>query len=223
MSDVKAFHESVKAGDLPAVEAALAADPALLDATNDLGQSAFLLSKYYRQEQVAAYLLSRNPSLDIFNLAVAGRTAEVLRELDRDPALLETHSSDGWTPLHLAVFFAQPQLAAALIERGANIESRSTNAMKNTPLHAAAAGGSTQLVDLLLKHGADVNARQEGGWTALHSAAQSGNRAMVESLLAHDAKVDARAANNQSPLDLALLKGHQDVASLLEGLGATLL
>jgi ankyrin repeat protein len=46
---------------------------------------------------------------------------------------------------------------------------------------------------------------------------------MVESLLAHDAKVDARAANNQSPLDLALLKGHQDVASLLEGLGATLL
>ena len=32
MSDLKAFHEQVKKGDLAAVRAALAADPALLDA-----------------------------------------------------------------------------------------------------------------------------------------------------------------------------------------------
>ncbi|HEY3936873.1 MAG TPA: ankyrin repeat domain-containing protein [Bryobacteraceae bacterium] len=222
MVDVQTFHETVKKGDLSAVEAALAAQPALLDATNDAGQSAFLLAKYYRQEPVAQFLLSLNPKLDIFNLCVAGSVPEVLNVIDRDPALLEAHSTDGWTPLHLAAFFDHHDLAAALLDRGAQIDSRSTNSMKNTPMHAAAAGGATPLVELLLKRGADVNATQEGGWTALHSAAQAGNRAMVETLLAHGADLDARAANNQAPLDLALLKGKQEIVALLEGLGAKL-
>jgi ankyrin repeat protein len=213
MVNVKTFHEDVKKGDLTAVSAALGEDPALLDATNDTGQSAFLLAKYYRQEPVAQYLLSLNPKLDIFNLCVAGRMPT---EIDRDPALLEARSTDGWTPLHLAAFFGHPELANWLLDRGAQIDSRSTNSMKNTPLHAAAAGGATPLVELLLKRGADANATQESGWTALHSAAQAGNRAMVETLLAHGANVDARAANNQAPLDLALLKGNQEIASLLE-------
>jgi ankyrin repeat protein len=222
MSDVNTFQEQVKKGNLSGVRAALAEDPSLLDATNVSGQSALLLAKYYRQETVAEYLLSLNPKLDIFNAAAAGRVASVMEQIDTEPALLESHSTDGWTPLHLAAFFGHPELANALLERGANVNARSTNAMKNTPLHAAAAGGRTDIVELFLKRGADPNATQEGGWTALHSAAQAGNRAMVEVLLANGADINRRAANEQAPLDLALMQGHQDVAALLEELGAKL-
>jgi ankyrin repeat protein len=222
MADEKSFHEQVKRGDLDAVRAALLKDPSLLDATNESGQNAFLLAKYYRQEHIAHYLLSLNPKLDVFNASVAGRTADVLRKIEEDPALLEAHSSDGWTPLHLAAFFGHPGLAHALLDRGAPVDALSTNAMRNTPLHAAAAGGNLALLQLLVKRGADINARQEGGWTALHSAAQSGNRPIVEFLLANGAEVHARAANNQSALDLALSKGHHEVAALLEELGAKL-
>jgi ankyrin repeat protein len=56
----------------------------------------------------------------------------------------------------------------------------------------------------------------------LHAAAQSGNREMVEVLLAHGAHVNTRAENNQAALDLALTKGHQDIARLLDELGAKL-
>jgi ankyrin repeat protein len=56
----------------------------------------------------------------------------------------------------------------------------------------------------------------------LHAAAQSGNRAMAETLIANGADVNQRADNNQSPLDMALLKGHQDVMEFLEQLGAKL-
>lgn len=220
--DVKAFQELVKKGDLAGVESALSAEPDLLDATNTAGQSAFLLAKYYRQEAIADYLLSQHPELDLFNLCVAGGVAPVLTEIEREPALLEAHSGDGWTPLHLAAFFGHAALAQALIDFGALVDSRSTNAMVNTPLHAAAAGGKTALVELLLRNGANPNAKQEGGWTALHAAAQSGNRDMVEALLANGADVSARAANNQVPLDLALQKGQQEIAALLEGLGAKL-
>ncbi len=222
MTDAKSFHEQVKRGDLDAVRAALTEDPSLLDATNESGQNAFLLAKYYRQERIAQYLLSLNPKLDVFNASVAGRTTEVLRKIDEDPALLEAHSSDGWTPLHLAAFFGHPDLANALLDRGAPVDAPSTNAMRNTPLHAAAAGGNLPLVQILVKRGADVNARQESGWTALHSAAQSGNRPILEFLLANGADVHARAANNQSALDLALSKGHHEIAMLLEELGAKL-
>jgi ankyrin repeat protein len=220
--DAKAFQELVKKGDLAGVQSALAAEPELLDATNAAGQGSFLLAKYYRQEAIADYLLAQNPKLDLFNLCVAGQVEPVLAEVERDSSLLEAHSSDGWTPLHLAAFFGHRGLAQALINHGAKVDSRSTNAMVNTPLHAAAAGGKIALVELLLQNGASVNAQQEGGWTALHAAAQSGNRDLTSVLLANGADVSARASNNQTALDLALQSGKQDVAELLEGLGAKL-
>jgi ankyrin repeat protein len=222
MADVKTFHEHVKSGNLDAVRADLAVDAALLNANNEAGQCAFLLAKYYRQGKIADYLLSLRPTLDVFTMCVAGQTAEAMAEIGRAPDLLEAHSSDGWTPLHLAGFFGWPEMANALLDHGAKVDSRSTNSMKNTPLHAAAAGGQTPLVELLLKRGAKPNATQEGGWTALHAAAQAGNRAMAEALVANGADVNQRADNNQSPLDMALLKGHQDLVDFLEQLGAKL-
>ena len=220
--DVDSFHQQVKTGNLESVRTALAEDPSLLDAMNKSGQSAFLLASYYRQPQVAQFLLSLNPKFDIFNACVAGRSDVVLSELDRDPSLLEAHSPDGWTVLHLAAFFGHPELVSTLLDRGADVDSRSTNPMKNTPLHAAVAGGNLAAAKILLEHKADPKAVQHGGWTAIHSAAQSGDRALVELLLASGANTNPRADNGQSPLDLALTMGKGDVAELLEHLGATL-
>jgi ankyrin repeat protein len=222
MSDVKTLHEQVKSGDLTGVRATLAGNPDLLNAKNESGQCALLLSQYYGRQEVAEYLLGLGPALDIFTAAAMGRADAVLSELDRDPALIGAHSTDGWTPLHLAAFFGRKDLAQSLIERGAEVDAQSTNAMKNTPLHAATAGMKAELVKLLLEEGANANARQEGGWTPLHGAAQNGDREIVEVLLAHHADLKARADNNQGPLDLALQKGHEDVAAMLQQLGAEL-
>jgi ankyrin repeat protein len=222
MSDVRAFQDSVKKGDLDSIRTALAADPGLLDATNETGQGAFLLARYYRQEATADFLLAQGAKLNFFDQCVAGQTASVLAEIDANPQLLEAYSSDGWTPLHLAAFFGAAELAEALLARGAQIDARSTNNMQNTPLHAAVAGRRTAMVKFLLDRGADSNARQSGGWTALQGAAQNGDREMVETLLANGAQIDARADNNQCALDMALTRGHQEIADLLEGLGAKL-
>jgi len=222
MSDLRAFHDDVKRGDLAAVRSVLDKDPALLDAPNEAGQTAFLLAKYYRHEKLADYLLSRNPTMDLFTGCVAGLTPYVLRQIDSNPDLLDAHNNDGWTPLHLAAFFGHLDLTKELLERGAFTESRSTNAMRNTPLHAATAGRQIEVMRLLLERGADARAKQEGGWTALHAAAQNGDREMVELLIAYGADLNERADNLQCPLDLALLKGHKEVAALLGELGAKL-
>jgi uncharacterized protein len=226
MSDLKAFHENVKRGDVEAVRVAVAESPELLNATNEAGQNAILLAKYYGQSDTANYLLSLGPNLDIFTAAAAGMQELVLSELERDPTLLETKSGDGWTVLHLAAFFGYPELVAALIGKGAEVDARSGNAMENTPLHAGVAGRKLEAVRVLLENSSgrkpDVNARQHGGWTALHGAAQNGDRAMVELLIANGADINARAENNQSALDLALTRGHQEIVALLDELGAKL-
>lgn len=220
MSDVRTFQDAVKKGDLDAVSSALADDPSLLNATNEAGQGAFLLAKYYRQEAVASYLLDQGVKLNFFDECVAGQTDSVMAAIEAHPDLLESHSGDGWTPLHLAAFFGGSDLAEALLKKGAEIDSRSTNSMQNTPLHAAVAGKRGEMVKFLLEHGADANARQSGGWSALQGAAQNGDREMVETLIANGAQINARSDNNQCALDLALMRGHQEVADLLEGLGA---
>jgi ankyrin repeat protein len=217
---VNEFQDLVKKGNLAEVKAAVQKEPSLATALNASGQSSFILAKYYRQAEVASYLLDILPMLDIFEASVAGHTESVLAKLNGDPGLLETRNGDGWTPLHLAGFFGSPELINALLDQGASVDARSGNAMTNTPLHAAVAGGKVENVEALAKRGADVNAQQNGGWTALHGAAQSGNREMVEILIASGAEVKARAGNNQTPLDLALQKGHESVAALLEQLGA---
>jgi uncharacterized protein len=222
MGDLKSFQEQVKKGELSSIQAALTENPSLLDAVNEASQSAFLLAKYYRQTETAEYLLSLKPKLDIFSACAAGRTEAVFEQVDADPSLLAAHNPDGWTPLHLASFFGELEVAKGLLNRGAEVDSRSSNAMENTPLHAAAAGGNIEMLELLLGRGADANARQRGGWTALHAAAQSGNLRIAEVLLEHGAAADIRADNNQCPLDLALLNKREKAAELLERRGAQL-
>ena len=220
MTNLQAFHDQVKRGGLEGVRSSLAEDPSLLDAKNDAGQTALLLAKYYRQEEIARYLQTLDPQMDVFLAAAVGQSSFVGSEIDRDATLLTAYSSDGWTVLHIAAFFGHDGLVSQLIDCGATIDMPSTNQMKNTPLHAAVAGRKVESVRVLLEREANPNVRQEGGWTPLHGAAQNGDRSIVELLLAHGADVKAQADNKQAALDLALMKGNGELAALFEELGA---
>ncbi len=171
--------------------------------------------------QVAA-LVEADPSLAIFAASILGETARIEELVSGNRSLISGLSSDGWTPLHLAAFFGKDDAARLLLNKGAPVDARSTNAMQNTPLHAAAAGKHATVVKLLIDRGANVNARQHGGWTAIHAAAQSGDVEMARVLVAAGADVLARAENNQSPLDIALTKGQQAMVDFLEANGAKL-
>jgi ankyrin repeat protein len=217
---VKNLFDAIRAGDLATVQQLVQEDPARASSRDDNGVSAYMTARYNRQNAIADWLLGRGIATDIFEATVAGDRARVQQLLNDDRSLVRALTKDGWTPLHLAAFFGQKDVAEALIEHGADVNARSVNAMRNMPLHAAAAGRSSELVKVLLEHGADVNARQQGGWTALHAAAQNGDAAMATALLDSGAEVNARAENNQNPMDLAMTGGHQNVAEILEQRGA---
>jgi ankyrin repeat protein len=213
---MKELFDAIRAGDSGRVSALLDADPSLAGARDDSGVPALAAARYNGKSDIAQLLLERGAPLDVFVAAMFGNVDRLRDLIAVDPQAVKTHSSDGWTALHLAAFFDQPDAARALIDAGADVNARSTNQMSNTALHAAAAGRATTVARMLLESGASANARQHGGWTALHSAAQSGNAELARILIAAGADIGVRAENQQSPMDLALTSGHQEMAELLE-------
>ena len=167
-----------------------------------------------------AEIVAADPSLAIFAAAIQGDCEQLETLLTGNRSLVSAMSTDGWTPLHLGAFFGKIDAARLLLNKGAQVNARSTNQMENLPLHAAAAGRHADVVKLLLDRGASVNARQHGGWTPLHSAAQNGDLESARALIAAGADVHTRADNNQTALDLALTKAHQSMVDLLESNGA---
>jgi ankyrin repeat protein len=133
-----------------------------------------------------------------------------------DPALVNSHSTDGATPLGLAAFFGQSEAVEFLLDRGAQIDMRATNpAFPFAPLHSAMSAGHKTIVGLLLARGADVNVPEGGGMTVLHEAAGLGNLEYVQLLLGRGANPSAKTDDGKLPEDFARERKFAAVVELL--------
>ncbi len=212
------FIEAVKKGDRATVDRMLDADPTLASARDDGGTSAVLLAHYYGKTGVAAALLSRAPSLDVFEAATAGDATRVAALVDADRSLADAVAHDGYTPLGLAAFFKRRDVVQALLDRGAkpSVPSRDQGF---TPLHSAvatdAAGSERDIVRLLLEAGADPNRKSREGGTPLHTAAFTGDLEIAELLLAHGADPSATDPKGHTPLEVARDRKNVEVATAL--------
>lgn len=206
---------AIHAGDIEKVRTFLETDATLAATRDDRGVSALMHAYYRGQKEIADLLVSARSELDVFEATASGQGQTVAAILDRDPAQAKSWSADGFTPLHFAAFFRQPEIARELIRRGANVAAVSMNPMEVTPLHSAAAAHSAEIVHVLVENGAPVNARQHGGWTALHAAADNGDPEMVKFLVQHGADLHVRNDDGKTPLDIAELKGREQVLPLL--------
>jgi uncharacterized protein len=214
MENSQLCFERLQAGDFDGLQRILEQDSACAEARDAHGVSLLMHSLYRGRRDLAETIAGKKTRLDIFEAASLGRLAP-LRQIASDPAALNSASSDGFTALHFAGFFGQPESARILIEAGAAVDAVAANPMAVMPLHSAASSRNLEAVRLLLAHGAPPNARQQYGWTPIHAAAQNGDRPMVELLLQHGA--DPTLANDQgkTPAMVAREKGHAEIAALL--------
>ncbi len=209
--------DAIKAKDLTAARAALAADPASAASAAPGGPSPICLAIYYGQPEIADAIADAKGDLDIFEAAVLGRVDRVRAIADADPAAINAVAGDGFPALGLAAYFTQPAIARLLIDRGADVTQAARNATKVQAIHAAVASNQPEVVTWLLDAGANVNARQQMDYTPLMGAAANARAELLDLLLARGADPALTTTEGKTAADLAREHGHEDVARRLGG------
>ena len=117
-----------------------------------------------------------------------GRCGDRAAALNDHPSLVTARDKDGSTPLHCAAWNGREDVAAILLDAGADINDHNQNGhWGTTPLHAAAHGNQKQVAALLIARGADLEARNLNGRTPLEETG------------VHNAKAVARLLTEAAP------------------------
>ena len=145
-------------------------------------------------------------------------------------------SESGDTALMLAARTGKPEAVAMLLNHGADVNR--TNAQGQTALMWAASEKNSAAVQVLIEHKADLNAKTHaapppkpldtifsapfpvGGMTALLFAARQNDMKSAAILLAAGADVKETAQDGTSPILVAILNGHYELANFLLEKGA---
>jgi len=261
---IREFHQAIGAGDRRTVEKMIRDCPELISArlpdSDPARQTLPVFTAVdHGQTDVLAILLqhgshcfndiTQQTALDraaVFGtVAVASMLVDSGENVDGlvDPSNLnDLERLSRGTPLRDAISCRHPEIARALVLRGAHIDIYSAAGMgwtgwvtrqvsvhpdqtdeaddwHYTPLSYAVAGGASGAAEVLLSHGADVSLRYDDGGTLLQMAASYGFHDVIAVLLAHGADVNAKNKAGDTAVDCAIQHNQLDAADLLRDHG----
>ncbi|XP_077383355.1 uncharacterized protein bcl3 [Festucalex cinctus] len=140
-------------------------------------------------------------------------------------ALATQQDEDGDTALHIAVVQGELAIVRQLIHllqcAGRSLDIY--NNLRQTPLHLAVITKQVSMVEALLRAGSDPSALDRNGQTALHLCCEYDHAeclSVVLSLPASAGCLEMKNFRGLSPLHMAVLHGHKDLAAMLLGAGA---
>jgi ankyrin repeat protein len=209
------LEQFITTGDLAGLNVLLTQNPALAKTATSHHVSPLMLSCYYKKPEVTAFLMKYIDEVNLFEAVAAGKFDVVAHLVYTYPDAINYYAEDGFTPLGLACYFGQYEIARFLILKGADVNMSSNNGYNVYPIHSAAAGNHTDIAALLIESGANINVKQQAGVTPIHSAAQNGNLDLLILLLENNADINIRMEGGKLPADLAREKGFMEIAEAL--------
>lgn len=163
-------------------------------------------------------IAQRSGETPLMTCANTGAAEGVLALIEAGADVNAKEHTDDQTALMWAIAERHPEVVAALVRNGANVEARSRLSDKPEPY----------VVEMSLDQSIwgsnypDTTRFQEveGGFTPLYFAAQQGDIESAGTLLEAGADLDARHPEYGSALNVALASGHEDFALFLIDKGA---
>jgi ankyrin repeat protein len=149
--------EAAAVGSLPALEAAIRAEPAAVRQLSEDGWTVLHLAAFFGQ----------------------GACVEAVLQHGGDPKAISGNALRN-TPLHAAAARNHTEVCAALLGHGSDPDARQQGGY--TALHAAAQHGNEVLVDALLAAGATAALVDDQGKDAAQHAAEAGHAALAARL-----------------------------------------
>lgn len=104
----------------------------------------------------------------LFNAIRKGDLAGIKSLLTAQPNLINGQDARGFTPLIMATYTGNTEIAHYLLNQGADVNGR--DAAGNTALIGVAFKGDQQMAQLLIEKGADIHLQNKQGATALSYA-----------------------------------------------------
>ena len=152
-------------------------------------------------------------SLDVFNIARKGTVADVENYYKTNSNGFNVLNEAGISPLILACYYSNNEVAKAFIKLGADVNG---NSKMGTPLMASVVKNNLELTKLLLDKKANINAADANGISALIYAVQLNNKAMLLLLLEHKVDTTHKDNNGKTAFEHAVLSGNEEIINLLK-------
>jgi ankyrin repeat protein len=221
VSEIKAFFEAIRSGDLAIVKSLVGADSSLASARNDSGVSGVLTAVYTGHGEIRDFLIASGAVLELPEAAAVGNLAHVRNLVEENHAQANSFSPDGFPVVALAAFLGHLEVVQYLAAHGADVNAAATNGSGYSALTGAVTSGHVAVVQWLLEHGANANYRYSAGYSPLLTAAANGRLDIAKLLLAHGADPYATTSDGKSALDLANERNHPEVAALFRARAAS--
>lgn len=149
----------------------------------------------------------------IFDLARSGTVAEIKELMKKDPNSINQTNESGFSPLILACYRGNIEVAKFLID---NVKDINYKSQEGTALSGLSVKYNKDLVEYLLKKNADPNSTDATGSTPLFWAVKFGNKELIELLLKYKADKSKKDSMGMTPFEYALQTNNKDIINLLK-------
>jgi ankyrin repeat protein len=152
-------------------------------------------------------------SFDVFDIGRKGTVDQAKEKLKENPNSFNVVNDEGYSPLLLACYRGNNEVAKFLIESGSDINGKSKF---GTPLMACVVKANNEIAKLLIDKKADVNFADGSGTTALIYATNFKNYELVTALVKAKANLDYKDTKNNTALDYAILANDDKLIQILK-------
>lgn len=150
--------------------------------------------------------------VNIFDIAREGSLVQLKKAVEKDTNVINKINKSGYSPLTLACYYGNNEVAKYLIE---NVKDINSNSGYGTALMAAVVKKNVELTRFLLEHKADPNIADSNGTTAMHYAVIFENLELVKLLVKAKANTNLKDNRGNTAIDYVRINKNESINKLL--------